>query len=206
MRTWPTVRREARELTAMLRAARPDLVHLNDVLSVNRAALVAARKLRLPTLCHLRAMDRWNHFDRLLSRSLFGYICISRSIENHLLRQAMPTHGLLARLTHGRTAPRWVVYNGVDLDEFRTTKDRLGLRAKLGLPAEAEVVGCVGRLIAWKGQHVFLHALAKLRTERPHLRGLIVGAPASSWPWRSAVSRCSRPSPPSVALTLRCSC
>ncbi len=38
----------------------------------------------------------------------------------------------------------------------------------------------MGRLVAWKGQHVLIEALARLAPDRPRLRALIVGDAGSS--------------------------
>ena len=72
-----------------------------------------------------------------------------------------------------------VVYPGVDLDRFDPValpaKD--DLRRRFGLPVNAPIVGMVGRLQRWKGMHVFVDAVARLRTVHPNLRGIIVGGP-----------------------------
>jgi glycosyltransferase involved in cell wall biosynthesis len=165
VRTWPRLRQHARELAEVIRTISPGLVHLNDVVCVSRAGIMAARAVGVPVICHARAIAPHNHFDRWLARSLRGIIYISRAVECH-----ERNHGL-------RVANRWIVYNGLDLDEFRLGPDRGAVRAELGLDPGDQVVGCVGRLIAWKGQRIFLRALARLVPDRPKLRGLIVGAP-----------------------------
>lgn len=164
-RQYPTVRREAAEIAGVLRAGRPRLVHLNDIIAVTRPGILAARRLGLPAICHLRAMQPRSLYDRRLSRALRGYICISRAVDAQQREQG------------GRIAPTWIVYNGLDLSEIDQPVDGLAVRAELGLLPDDQVVGCVGRLVAWKGQEVLLRALAALTPRYPHLRGLIVGAP-----------------------------
>ncbi len=163
VRSYPSLCREAQALERILRAVRPDLVHVNDVICVSRAAIMATRKVALPALCHLRALAERSHFDRWLSRSLKGFICISQAVQRH------------ERGLGGRTEPSWVVYNGLDLADFDQVEDDTLERAKLGFGPEEQVVGCIGRLVAWKGQRVFLRALGRLAPHRPSLRGLIVG-------------------------------
>jgi glycosyltransferase involved in cell wall biosynthesis len=164
-RQYPTVRREANEIGAIIRAWQPQLVHLNDILAVTRPAALAARRHGVPAICHLRAMDARTPYDRRLSRSLRGYICISRAVDAH------------QRSLGGRTDPAWIVYNGVDLAEIDQPVNVDALRSELGLCGDEQVVGSIGRLVAWKGQDVFVRALAALAPKRPQLRGLIVGAP-----------------------------
>lgn len=159
----PRVLRDARAIGQHMAAIRPDLVHLNDTVGVSRAGVLAAWRLGLPAICHLRALDERNHFDRWLSRSLAGYICISHAVDAH------------QRTLGGRVAPSWVVYNGLDLADMDQPVDVAEVRAELGLGCEDLVVGCIGRLVEWKGQRVFIEALARLAPECPRLRGLIVG-------------------------------
>jgi len=140
-------------------------VHLNDIIGVTRPGVLAAKCLGIPAICHLRAMDARTFYDRWLSRSLRGYICISQAVDEH------------QRGLGGRTAPSWIAYNGLDLADIDQPVDADQVRAELGLRGDDQVAGCVGRLVAWKGQEVFLRALALLAPQRPHLRGVIVGAP-----------------------------
>ena len=167
VRAYPRLRREARELAEILRAVRPDLVHLNDAVCVSRAGIMAARRVGVPAICHVRAMEERNHYDRWLSRSLKGFICISQAVARHEARSG------------GRVRPCWVVYNGLDLADFAWGEDKARVRAELGFTA-GELVGCVGRLVAWKGQDVFLRALARLKERYPALRGLVVGEPGAN--------------------------
>lgn len=52
---------------------------------------------------------------------------------------------------------------------------RANVRAELGFKPDELVVAHVGRLVRWKGQAVFLRALAQAVPAVPNLRGLIVG-------------------------------
>src|SRR5215210_2422094 len=71
-----------------------------------------------------------------------------------------------------------VVHPGIDAPE-RVGGDELArLRDELGLPADRPVVGIVGRLISWKGQHHVLRAIARLRERGHDVHGLIVGGNA----------------------------
>jgi glycosyltransferase involved in cell wall biosynthesis len=167
--TWPALQSTARRLQELIESVHPDLVHLNDVVCVSRAGILAAKRRRVPAICHLRAMAWRNHLDRRISRSLRGYICISEAVQRY------------QRKLGGRTEPSWVVYNGLDLSEYEDTLLRAIARRglDLSLAPEDRIVGCVGRLVEWKGQHIFLQALGRLAPRYPRLRGLVVGAPES---------------------------
>jgi glycosyltransferase involved in cell wall biosynthesis len=74
-----------------------------------------------------------------------------------------------------------VVHNGVPLDELPDRATWGTLRRELGIPAEAKVVGFVGRLVAWKGVDVFLDAAVRLASADPSVRFVVVGdAPVGS--------------------------
>jgi glycosyltransferase involved in cell wall biosynthesis len=169
LRVYPGLRARARELAKIMREVKPELVHLNDAVCVSQAGIMAARRVRAPAICHLRSMDQRSFFERWLSRSLRGYICVSRAVDEH------------QRTLGGRTSPSWVVYNGIDLAEFATlpqtdSQSRAAWRSEWGWTTEDIVIGSIGRIVPWKGQHVFLSALAQLLPRYPNLRGLIVGA------------------------------
>jgi glycosyltransferase involved in cell wall biosynthesis len=71
-----------------------------------------------------------------------------------------------------------VVHPGVDAPQRLGEDERAGLRAGLRLPPGKPVVGIVGRLCSWKGQHHVLRALALLRERGHDVHGLVVGGDA----------------------------
>ncbi len=69
-----------------------------------------------------------------------------------------------------------LVPNGVEADRFRPDPEAgAAVRAELGLGADALVVTVAGRLLPWKGQHVFLKAAARVAAREPRARFLVVG-------------------------------
>ncbi len=168
LRIWPGLRRQARQVAQIIRVVNPEMVHLNDAVCVSRVGILAARSAGVPAICHLRSMDSRNYYDRWLSHSLCGYICISQAVNEHQLRLG------------GRVAPSWVIHNGLDVAEFDSAASGEDVRPSLTLSPQDIVVACVGRLVSWKGQHVFLRALADLAPRYPRLRGLVVGAPEAN--------------------------
>lgn len=67
--------------------------------------------------------------------------------------------------------PVGLIPNGVDPDSFAPHPKNLALRQQLGIPASAQVVISVGRLVGWKGLHTLIETLAEL----PQLHYLAVG-------------------------------
>lgn len=68
-----------------------------------------------------------------------------------------------------------VVPNAVSLPNEPSPDAIVALRAALGCTSEHFVVAHVGRLVRWKGQDVFLQALARLHGEIPGLRAWVIG-------------------------------
>jgi len=71
-----------------------------------------------------------------------------------------------------------VVHNGVDAAAIARAveaADRVALRASVGIPADAVVVGTLGRLVDSKGVDILLAAVATLSKNRPTLRCVVVG-------------------------------
>lgn len=81
-----------------------------------------------------------------------------------------------AALAQTEMRPRrdaFVVHPGIEADRVAPAP-----LAELGIPAERSVLGIVGRLQPWKGQHRFLHALAGLQARGHDVHGVIVGGDA----------------------------
>jgi len=138
-------------------------VHLNDVFISNREGVIAARLAGIPCLSHIRAFEQLTCFDRYLTRHVDAFVYISQAIAAAHEVQGMPAE-------RGR-----VIYNALAPEEFDAVGDRASARAELGLNASDQVVGLIGRLVAWKGHRVFLPAMATLARSHPNLRCLIVG-------------------------------
>ena len=71
-----------------------------------------------------------------------------------------------------------VVHPGIDLPAEVEPDELARLREALELPPGRPVVGIVGRLCSWKGQHHVLRAIALLRDRGLDVHGLIVGGNA----------------------------
>lgn len=156
---------QAWQLRHLMQQLGPDLVHLNDIIPVSRAGILAAASLGVPVVCHVRALDPLTWLDRWLSRWVDGFVFISQAVARQ--QQAAGATIRLAR----------VVPNGLDLTAFADDLDGSAVRSELDLPPDAFVVGSVGRLVTWKGHHVVLRAFADFAAQCPQAHLLIVGGP-----------------------------
>jgi glycosyltransferase involved in cell wall biosynthesis len=104
--------------------------------------------------------------DRLLSPFTDHAIAVSRSTRDFLVEKRFVPRDRVS-----------LVWNGAPLDEFAPAgRERaVRVRGELGLPAEAPVIGSIGRLNAQKGHRFLLDAAAPLCERHPGLRVLIVG-------------------------------
>ncbi|WP_333770388.1 glycosyltransferase, partial [Streptomyces sp. IBSBF 2435] len=170
----PGLPREAAAAARLVRAVRPDLLHLHSA----KAGLAARLAVRggVPTVFQPHA---WS-FDAVGGATAEA----ARAWERHAARWADRVLCVSdAERRAGRQAgvrARWaVVRNGVDLARFRPTADRDGVRAALPALSDAgpdtPLVVCVGRLCPQKGQDVLLRAWPAVAAALPAARLVLVG-------------------------------
>lgn len=150
-------------LIGAMRAARPDLVHVNDAIFVSRPALAAARIAGVPAVCHVRSLNRLGALDRFWARSVRRFIFISRWVADDVVAQGIPAN-------RGR-----LIYDGLDTSRYSALLDRSAACAALGIAPDRPTVAVVGRLVPWKGQELFLRAMRRVVAAMPGAQGLIVG-------------------------------
>jgi glycosyltransferase involved in cell wall biosynthesis len=76
---------------------------------------------------------------------------------------------------HGLRPRRLLTINdGIDTTEF-APGGGAAIRRELGIPADVPLVGIVGHIQEWKGQHLVAEAVAEARRRFPDLQCLVVG-------------------------------
>jgi sugar transferase (PEP-CTERM/EpsH1 system associated) len=146
---------------------RPHILHTHSWATLIEG-LLAARLARVPVVVHGEhgtldtrprtvAVQRWawRRADVVLSVS-------SRLAERMAAQVGYP----LDRIR--------VIRNGVDLDRFRVGSSA-DLRARLNLPADALVVGTIGRMVPVKDQRSLINAIALLREGGVDCSAVLVG-------------------------------
>jgi glycosyltransferase involved in cell wall biosynthesis len=162
--------RDALRLARHLRESRHDLVHAHG--SQDLWTCVAARTLtraQVPLIFtrHNTKRVAAHAANRWLYRQIDHLILVSGSI----LERYAP---LLARADLRRERIT-VIHAAYRPDRFHPGVDGSRLRAEIGLPPGAPLVGVVGRLVADKGQDDFLRAAALILRRRPEARFLLAG-------------------------------
>jgi glycosyltransferase involved in cell wall biosynthesis len=161
-------------LRRLIVAEQVDLVHTNS-LKADLIGGLAARLAGRPVIWHIR--DRISS-DYLPAPVAGMFRWLSRLIPNFVVANSQSTLRTVGRLTSAR-----VIYSGVEdcslaapsgptggvVSKDRVSEDRV-------LDA-APIIGLVGRISPWKGQHVFVRAAAAIVERFPSARFQIVGAP-----------------------------
>jgi glycosyltransferase involved in cell wall biosynthesis len=74
------------------------------------------------------------------------------------------------------TDPRWqLLYCGIDLTQFQNLVDSVCVRAEFGIPADAFVIGQVGRFFEQKNHTFLVEIAAEVAKREPRMRLLLVG-------------------------------
>lgn len=155
-------------LSRLLRRERPDLV----VSWMAKAQLYTAPAAALSGLSgrcvwwqHMIPERHW--MDRLataLPATAIGASSVSSANAQRRMRPVRRT---------------FVVTPGIDVDRYRvTTESREAVRRRCGLSPSSFVAVLVGRLQPWKGQHILLQAIARLRREGVDATAFVVGGEA----------------------------
>ena len=143
---------------------RPVLIHLNNEPLCNRAGLFVGKLLRIPVICHVRGnLDGSSSMMKWLYSLPNHFIPVSNWVSKRVGQLCVPSN------------KRTVVYDGIALDKLNLYTDPSTFWSQLGIGKDAFVVGLVGLLIPWKGQHLFIDSAKRLVKEIPGLVMLIVG-------------------------------
>ena len=152
-------------LALLLRREQVGLVHLNNTVRRNHPWMIAAWLARVPCITHERGInEEFSRTDHVLAPRLGAVICISKAVEDNFVARGLGNLNLLT------------IHNGLDPAEMRVTRDPNELRAELGIPRGARVIGLVGNIKPWKGQELVIQAMDQLRDEFPDVVCLLIGA------------------------------
>ena len=149
-----------RRLRRVIRQERAQIVHCNSLKS-DVLGGVAARLVGVPAIWHVR--------DRIAD----DYLPAPVVRAFRLAARIIPTRVIAVSGATLQTLPgvRGIaIHNGTVFENFSD------LPARVPFAGDAPIFGIVGRLTAWKGQHIFLRAAALVRREIPDARFQIVGA------------------------------
>jgi glycosyltransferase involved in cell wall biosynthesis len=164
-----TVPRRAIQLRRALRELQPSIVHARSRVPAWLCVL-ANRRPRFPFVTTVHGLNSVNPYSRVMT---FGdrVICVSEVVSGYVQQHYGVDPGKIT-----------VVQRGVDLDLFNPARlDEAfidAFRTKHNLK-ERKVILSVGRITWLKDYESFIEAVAKVRTSRPEVVGVIAGGVAA---------------------------
>ncbi|RLT09928.1 MAG: glycosyltransferase family 1 protein [Planctomycetota bacterium] len=182
------------KLCGIFRKLRPDIVNAGTP-KAGLLGMIAAKltgvPVRLYTLRGLRLETTSGFKERLLATTeriaascAHQVICVGDSLRQEFVRRRLVAADKAIVLRHGSS-------NGVKAERFQYSAEQFAqieqLRESLGIPAEARVIGFVGRLTRDKGIVDLHEAFTRLLNEFPDLRLVLIGWPEEGDPVPSPV-------------------
>jgi glycosyltransferase involved in cell wall biosynthesis len=168
----------ARNFTRALYEYGPyDVVH-SHVHHYSGYVLRLARRAGIP----IRIAHSHNNTSSLPVRAKFfrrGYLALTKRWISRHATDGLACSQLAATDLFG---PRWkidarwqILYYGIDLTPFRIGSDSAVVRAELGIPLDAFVVGHVGRFVEQKNHTFLMDIAAEIAKREPKVCFLLVG-------------------------------
>lgn len=165
------------QLAWLCRRERVDVIHVTDRPRDALFGLLVARLAGSACLIHAHTSYDGNHAtarDNWVLRHADAVVGVSRFTARTYVRDA--------GLSENRV---FALHNAVDGAIFRpdvSVSDRAAMRARLGVPADAPLIGCVARLIRWKGHDTLLDAFMVVRRAFPDVHLVLAGVNGDTAP------------------------
>jgi len=160
------------KLRGVFRDMQPDIVHTH-LLHADLFGIPAARLARVPAVFTSRHNDnafrrRWPL--RWVNRALWSQVDAGIAASDAVNRFSVAVEGASPKKLQ-------TIYYGLERspDDALRQIDRAAIRAELGIPPDAPVVGLVCRLIEQKGVSYGLEAFARAAADVPEARLVIAG-------------------------------
>jgi glycosyltransferase involved in cell wall biosynthesis len=151
-------------LARALRELRPDVVHTHNSLPLIYAA-PAARMAGVRRVVHTKHGANPNYtigpllLARLAARTLTAFVAVSEGTAETARAREHPSERILS-----------VIPNGVPLEQFGADPSARGrIRAELGIPPQAVVIGTVGRLAPEKDYPFLVRSVAPILGDKTRL-------------------------------------
>jgi glycosyltransferase involved in cell wall biosynthesis len=162
-------------LAGLIRRERPDLIHAHTSKPgfLGRIAALGSGVPVIYTAHGFAFHDRISRAKRVAYATLERLAAATMTTKIVAVSDAERQMGL--RFGVGRPDQILTVHTGIDLAPFDVAADRSALRASLGVPADAPLVGVVGRLIAQKAPLDFVRAVGIIHRARPDARFVWLG-------------------------------
>ena len=143
-----------------------DIIHTNT--STILAGAIAARILKIPHVWHIHEITErprfvWKSLSYLIPRLSAKVVSVSHAVRQHLIRGNS--------LNELRTL---VIHNGIDTGPYLKSNGSR-IRKEYNISQDDILVGMVGRINSWKGQHAFIDAAKILSQYHDNVYFLMCG-------------------------------
>lgn len=154
-------------LKRIISEIKPDLVHLGNGYSSMHEWMLACYINGIKVIAHDHGTRYPCSFrTNLFVRFLDAIVSVSESYKNNVVKQRLKVIRLLR------------IYNGLNIEEFKNKINVANvnkLKHEFNLTKGQPVVGIIGNIMRWKGQHVVLQAIKEVKKKHPEIKCLIVG-------------------------------
>jgi glycosyltransferase involved in cell wall biosynthesis len=155
-------------LRHIIREIQPDLVHLNDGYAAMHEWMLACYLNHIRVIAH----DRGTRYPcscrtKLFVRALDAIISVSDSYKNNAIRQNLKAKRIRR------------VHNGLDIQTMLSGIEKQSvarISGEFSLEGYGPIVGIIGNIDRWKGQHIVLQAIKEVKRFYPDIKCLIVGS------------------------------
>ena len=164
------------KLYRLMRRERPHIVHTHTA-KAGFVGRIAARLAGVPVVLHtFHGHVFHGYFSPAKSRLFLLIERLGARLSTRIITISPRLREEIARYGVTRSERIQVIPLGFDLEAFATQPRASGdFRRSLNIPAEAKLVGAVGRLVPIKNIPLLLEAAALARQQDPAIRVVIVG-------------------------------
>ena len=144
-----------------------NIVHGNDLLDIYGP--LAGRLQKIPVTQYVRWIlvnPAW--LKRVLTDMVYRINDMVLTVSDGVAKEMFSRNGRI--LSNVATCYDWI-----DMDKVGHSQKGINIREEFGIPPKITIVGCVGRLEPWKGQQVFIKAVAEVVKHFPNTIFLVVG-------------------------------
>ena len=158
-------------IVSLLKRHQTHIVHSNDFLDIYGP--IAARLARVKSIQHVRLIMHRPVLIRNILRAIIQKLNNCIIVVSNGVGQAMFSKNT-------RLHPKVITcYDWLDMGIVGHCEGTGEFRSEIGVSKELVLIGAVGRLEPWKGQHIFIKAAALVANYHPQTRFVIVGGKVS---------------------------
>lgn len=166
-----------RRLTRLMRKERPQIVHTHT----SKAGILgrlAARRAKVPIIVHTPHGHVFHSYSNFFkSRAFVGVERGCARCADRLVALTPKERDEHLALGVGRPEQWDIIHSGIEFSQFEAwrVREQKQVRVELGLPLNATVIGCVGRLVPIKDHASLIDAFAVIARKVRNAQLVLVG-------------------------------